>query len=166
MKKSNHKLIEFKSFVDDRGSLIAIEKGNNSPFEIKRVYYIFNNLNGVERGSHAHINLRQIAIAIAGSCTFILDDGRKREEISLNSPSKGLLIEGLIWREMKSFSKDCVLVVLASEPYNEDDYIRDYEDFWIWRMNGNNLDAFDHFLDRLMDIGLHFLRNVYPLYDL
>ena len=129
MKKSNHKLIEFKSFVDDRGSLIAIEKGNNSPFEIKRVYYIFNNLNGVERGSHAHINLRQIAIAIAGSCTFILDDGRKREEISLNSPSKGLLIEGLIWREMKSFSKDCVLVVLASEPYNEDDYIRDYEDF-------------------------------------
>ena len=69
--------------------------------------------------SYAHINLRQIAIAIAGSCTFILDDGRKREEISLNSPSKGLLIEGLIWREMKSFSKDCVLVVLASEPYNK-----------------------------------------------
>ena len=82
MKKSNHKLIEFKSFVDDRGSLIAIEKGNNSPFEIKRVYYIFNNLNGVERGSHAHINLRQIAIAIAGSCTFILDDGRKRRNIT------------------------------------------------------------------------------------
>ena len=129
MKKSNHKLIEFKSFVDDRGSLIAIEKGNNSPFEIKRVYYIFDNKDEAERGFHAHLNLRQIAIAAAGSCTFVLDDGETRKEISLNSPSKGLLIEGLIWREMKSFSKDCVLVVLASEPYNEDDYIRDYEDF-------------------------------------
>lgn len=129
MKKSNHELIEFKSFGDDRGSLIAVEKGNNSPFEIKRVYYIFDNMDGVERGFHAHMNLKQIAIAITGSCTFILDDGNKREEILLNSPSKGLYIEGLTWREMKNFSKNCVLVVLASEPYDENDYIRDYETF-------------------------------------
>lgn len=129
MKKSNHELIEFKSFGDDRGSLIAIEKGNNSPFEIKRVYYIFDNMDGVERGFHAHMNLKQIAIAITGSCTFIIDDGNKREEILLNSPSKGLYIEGLTWREMKNFSKNCVLVVLASEPYDENDYIRDYETF-------------------------------------
>lgn len=129
MKKSNHKLIELKSFGDDRGSLVAIEKGNNSPFEIKRVYYIFNNTKGIDRGFHAHINLKQIAIAISGSCTFIIDDGMKREEVLLDSPTKGLLIEGLTWREMKNFSKNCVLVVLASEPYDEDDYIRDYKNF-------------------------------------
>ena len=86
-------------------------------------------MDGVERGFHAHMNLKQIAIAITGSCTFILDDGNKREEILLNSPSKGLYIEGLTWREMKNFSKNCVLLVLASEPYDENDYIRDYETF-------------------------------------
>tara|TARA_B110000003_G_scaffold276426_1_gene322818 strand:+ start:3451 stop:3861 length:411 start_codon:yes stop_codon:yes gene_type:complete len=129
MKKSNHELIEFKSFGDERGSLVAIEKGNNSPFEIKRVYYIFDNMKGVDRGFHAHIKLKQIAIAISGSCTFIIDDGKKREEILLDNPTKGLLIEGLTWREMKNFSKNCVLIVLASEPYDENDYIRDYEHF-------------------------------------
>jgi dTDP-4-dehydrorhamnose 3,5-epimerase-like enzyme len=129
MKKSNHELIEFKSFGDERGSLVAIEKGNNSPFEIKRVYYIFDNMKAVDRGFHAHIKLKQIAIAISGSCTFIIDDGKKREEILLDNPTKGLLIEGLTWREMKNFSKNCVLIVLASEPYDENDYIRDYEHF-------------------------------------
>ena len=129
MKKSNHKLIEFKSFVDDRGSLIAIEKGNNSPFEIKRVYYSFDNKDEAERGFHAHLNLRQIAIAAAGSCTFVLDDGETRKEIVLDNPSEGLLIESLTWREMKNFSHDCVLIILASEEYDEDDYIRDYETF-------------------------------------
>lgn len=129
MKKSNHELIELKTFGDDRGSLVAIEKGNNSPFEIKRVYYIFNNTKGADRGFHAHINLKQIAIAISGTCTFIIDDGKKREEVLLDSPTKGLLIEGLTWREMKNFSTNCVLVVLASEPYDEDDYIKDYKKF-------------------------------------
>lgn len=129
MKKSNHELIEFKSFGDDRGSLVAIEKGNNSPFEIKRVYYIFDNMKGVDRGFHAHIKLKQIAIALSGSCTFIIDDGKKREEVLLDNPTKGLLIEGLTWREMKNFSKNCVLIVLASEPYDENDYIRDYKHF-------------------------------------
>ena len=129
MNKSLHKLFEFTTFTDDKGRLIAIEKGNNSPFEIKRVYYIFDVAKGAGRGFHAHKNLKQIAIAIAGSCTFVLDDGSKREEVSLNSPTQGLLIEGLTWREMKDFSQDCVLLVLASELYTEDDYIRSYEDF-------------------------------------
>jgi dTDP-4-dehydrorhamnose 3,5-epimerase-like enzyme len=127
--KNNFKVIDFQTLGDERGSLIAIEEGYNAPFEIKRVYYIFDTKEGVERGFHAHINLKQICIAVKGSCTFILDDGDKREEILLNSPNKGLFIEGLIWREMKDFSLDCVLMVLASEHYDESDYIREYKDF-------------------------------------
>ena len=126
---ASYKLINLDSLGDERGSLIAIEKGNNSPFEIKRVYYIFNTQDGVVRGLHAHINLKQIAIAVSGSCTFIIDDGEKREDIKLSSPNQGLYIDGLIWREMKDFSNDCVLVVLAIENYDENDYIRNYDDF-------------------------------------
>jgi dTDP-4-dehydrorhamnose 3,5-epimerase-like enzyme len=123
------KLLNFKTLGDERGSLIAIEQGYNAPFEIKRVYYIFDTKEGVERGFHAHVNLKQIAIAVKGCCTFVLDDGSKKDEIKLDNPNQGLFIEGLIWREMKNFSDDCVLVVLASEHYDESDYIRDYEEF-------------------------------------
>jgi len=126
---TNYKLLDFKTLGDDRGSLIAIEEGYNTPFEIKRVYYIFDTKSGVERGFHAHINLKQLAITVKGSCTFVLDNGTTREEIKLDNPNQGLLIEGLIWREMKDFSPDCVLVVLASEHYDESDYIRDYDKF-------------------------------------
>ena len=126
---TSYKLVDFKTLGDERGSLIAIEQGYNAPFEIKRVYYIFDTKEGVERGFHAHINLKQIAIAVKGSCTFVLDDGSKREEIKLTNPNQGLFIEGLIWREMKDFSEDSVLVVLASEHYDESDYIRNYNIF-------------------------------------
>jgi dTDP-4-dehydrorhamnose 3,5-epimerase-like enzyme len=126
---TNYKLLDFKTLGDDRGSLIAIEEGYNTPFEIKRVYYIFDTKEGVERGFHAHINLKQLAITVKGSCTFVLDNGTTREEIKLDNPNQGLLIEGLIWREMKDFSPDCVLLVLASEHYDESDYIRDYDGF-------------------------------------
>lgn len=126
---SSYKLVNFKTLGDERGSLIAIEQGYNAPFEIKRVYYIFDTKKGVERGFHAHINLKQIAIAVKGTCTFVLDDGKKREEVKLDNQNQGLFIEGLIWREMKDFSEDCVLVVLASEHYDESDYIRDYQEF-------------------------------------
>ena len=125
----SYELIKFKIRGDERGSLIAIEGGYDIPFEIKRVYYIFDTKKGVERGFHAHIKLKQICIAVKGSCTFVLDDGKKREEVKLDRPDKGLFIEGLIWREMKDFSDDCVLVVLASEHYDESDYIRDYDRF-------------------------------------
>jgi dTDP-4-dehydrorhamnose 3,5-epimerase-like enzyme len=126
---SSYKVIDFKTLGDERGSLIAIEQGYNTPFEIKRVYYIFDTKVGVERGFHAHIHLKQIAIAVKGSCTFVLDDGKERKEIKLGNPNQGLLIEGLIWREMKNFTPDCVLVVLASEHYDESDYIRNYDKF-------------------------------------
>jgi len=126
---SKYELIDFKTLGDQRGSLIAIEEGYNVPFEIKRVYYIFDTKEGVIRGYHAHMKLKQLCIAVKGSCTFVIDDGINKEEIILNTPNKGLLIEGLIWREMKNFTSDCVLVVIASEYYDESDYIRDYEKF-------------------------------------
>ena len=125
----NYKILNFRTLGDERGSLIALEENYNAPFDIKRVYYIFDTKEGVERGFHAHVNLKQIAIAVKGSCVFILDNAEIREEIVLDNPNKGLLIEGLIWREMKDFSFDCVLLVLASEHYHESDYIREYDKF-------------------------------------
>jgi dTDP-4-dehydrorhamnose 3,5-epimerase-like enzyme len=122
-------LIDFNILGDERGSLIAIEEGYNIPFDIKRVYYIFDTKKNVTRGYHAHKNLKQMAISVKGSCTFILDNGSIKEEIKLDNPKQGLYLEGLIWREMKDFSEDCVLLVLASEHYDENDYIRDYNNF-------------------------------------
>lgn len=124
-----YKIVNFQTLGDERGSLIALEENYNTPFAIKRVYYIFDTKEGVRRGYHAHIDLKQMAICVKGSCKFLLDDGVKKEHIELNCPNKGLLIEGLIWREMYDFSEDCVLMVLADEHYNEDDYIRDYNTF-------------------------------------
>ena len=126
---ASYKIINFKTLGDDRDSLIAVEEGYNAPFEIKRVYYIFDTKQGVERGFHAHKKLKQLCIAVKGSCTFVLDNGSSKKEIVLNNPNQGLFIEGLIWREMKNFSSDCALVVIASEHYDESDYIRDYINF-------------------------------------
>lgn len=123
------KIIDFKCLGDDRGSLISLEQHKNIPFEIKRIYYIFDTKQGVARGFHAHKNLQQVAICVKGSCRFILDDGYVREEVILNSPGKGIYIDNFKWREMHDFSEDCVLMVLASHHYDEEDYIRDYESF-------------------------------------
>ncbi|MFB5743708.1 FdtA/QdtA family cupin domain-containing protein [Cedecea sp. S5-13] len=114
---------------DERGSLIALEDSENIPFEIKRVYYMFDTCENVTRGYHAHKALKQVAIVIRGSCCFVLDDGKDRVEVILDNPAQGLLIDSIIWREMKDFTPDCILMVLASEHYDESDYIRDYEDF-------------------------------------
>ena len=126
-------LIQWTNFPplgDDRGSLVALEAEKTVPFSIKRVYYIFGTQEGVARGFHAHHNLKQVAVCVTGKCRMILDDGKNREEEAwLDSPTKGLLIGDLIWREMHDFSEDCVLLVLASEHYDESDYIRDYQDF-------------------------------------
>ena len=122
------KLIDLPSLGDQRGGLVAIESNQSIPFEIKRLYYIFNTTNQ-SRGFHAHIDLKQVAVCVKGSCRFILDNGHAREEVTLNSPTQGLYIEALTWREMHDFSEDCVLLVLASEHYDENDYIRDYQDF-------------------------------------
>ena len=123
------KLVDLPSFGDERGGLIAIESEQSIPFQIKRLYYIFGTQSGVARGFHAHYNLKQVAICVKGSCRMILDDGQHREEVWLDTPNKGLLIGDLVWREMHDFSDDCVLLVLASEHYDEADYIRDYDEF-------------------------------------
>lgn len=123
------KLIPLQTHGDDRGSLIALEEEHNIPFEIKRVYYMFNTKDGVRRGLHAHRKLKQVAIAVRGSCRFVLDDGKERVEILLDNPAQGLLIDSCIWREMYDFSQDCVLMVLADSHYDENDYIRDYNTF-------------------------------------
>lgn len=123
------KFIDFPALGDERGSLIALESEKTVPFPIKRVYYIFGTNAGVSRGFHAHKKLQQVALCITGKCRMILDDGRQRNEVWLDSPNKGLIIEDLVWREMHDFSEDCVLLVLASENYDEADYIRDYDEF-------------------------------------
>lgn len=123
------KLIDFPPLGDDRGSLVALEANKTVPFNIKRVYYIFDTQIGVARGFHAHKALKQVAVCVTGRCRMLLDNGKQKEEVWLDSPTKGLMIEGVVWREMHDFSPDCVLLVLASEHYNEADYIRDYEKF-------------------------------------
>jgi len=123
------KTIDFSQLGDERGSLISLEANKQIPFDIKRVYYIYGTEKEVARGFHAHKQLQQVAVCVAGKCRMILDDGKKREEMWLDSPAKGLLIEDMVWREMHDFSENCVLLVLASEHYDESDYIRDYETF-------------------------------------
>ena len=122
-------LISFDIKGDERGSLIAIESMLDVSFEINRIYYIFNTKQDVRRGFHAHKKLKQVLICTSGSCQILLDDGKSKKSFRLDSPQQGLYIEGVIWREMHDFSEDCVLLVLASEHYDESDYIRDYDEF-------------------------------------
>ena len=109
--------------------MVALEAGHDVPFEIKRVYYMYDTGEGVIRGCHAHKKLDQVLICLKGSCKILLDNGMEKETVSLEKPYEGLYITGNIWREMYDFTPDAVLIVLASEPYNEDDYIRDYDAF-------------------------------------
>jgi len=122
------KLLEFKTFGDERGSLISLESKKNVPFEIKRIYYIFDTKKDVVRGKHAHKNLQQILIAVKGSCKVLVDNKNDKKIFELNNPAQGLYIENNVWREMFDFSSDCVLMVLASEIYIKEDYIFDYEE--------------------------------------
>ncbi|NMP16497.1 FdtA/QdtA family cupin domain-containing protein [Thalassotalea sp. Y01] len=123
------KILNFDSLGDERGDLVSLESNLNIPFEIKRVYYLFDTDTDSVRGFHAHYELKQVVIALKGQCTFHLDDGKEKQVVVLNSPLKGLLIESFLWREMSDFSDDCVLLVIASQHYDEADYIRNYEEF-------------------------------------
>jgi dTDP-4-dehydrorhamnose 3,5-epimerase-like enzyme len=128
-KNSLIKKIGLNRLGDERGSLVALESHRTVPFCVKRVYYLFNTTSGVARGFHAHRNLKQVAVCVSGSCRFVLDNGKQREEVILDNPITGLLIDSLTWREMYDFSSDAVLMVLASEYYDELDYIRNYDEF-------------------------------------
>nr|WKK54381.1 FdtA/QdtA family cupin domain-containing protein [Aeromonas popoffii] len=123
------KLVDFRVLGDERGSLIALESNNQIPFDIQRVYYLYGTKPGVARGFHAHKKLKQLAVCIKGSCRFVMDDGTNKQEVVLSTPDKGLLIDAMQWHEMYDFSDDCVLMVLANQPYDESDYIRDYDVF-------------------------------------
>ena len=124
-----YSLLRFTTHGDHNGKLVALEKGEDFPFDIKRVYYIWGTAAHAVRGKHAHRHLEQVIICTSGSCDFILDDGKTRTTVHLNDPAVGLHIRSNIWREFTNFSPDCVVMVLASEHYNEADYIRDYQQF-------------------------------------
>ena len=130
--------IHFEPHGDSRGQLIAIEEHKDVPFDIKRVSYMYDTGAGVRRGYHAHRKLEQILICTHGSCKILLDNGSEKEIVPLDDPSKGLYIGNNIWREMFDFSPDAVLMVLASEYYDESDYIRNYNDFleFVGKNNG------------------------------
>lgn len=114
---------------DERGCLTVVESMKSIPFEIKRVYYLTKLSSDLPRGFHAHKELEQVAICLSGSCKVLLDNGQEKQWVVLDSSSKAIRIEPMVWHEMKDFSRDCVFLVLASEHYDESDYIRDYKNF-------------------------------------
>ena len=119
----------FQQHGDNRGMLVALEEYKDIPFEIKRVYYMYDTKADVHRGFHAHKNLEQILICIHGTCKIRMDNGKEKKIVSLEKPYEGLYVANDMWREMYDFSEDAVLLVLASEPYREEDYIRNYDEF-------------------------------------
>jgi len=119
----------FQPHGDERGQLIALEEFKDIPFQIKRVYYMYDTAEGIIRGYHAHKSLEQILICIHGSCKILLDNGEEKKVIPLEKPYEGLYVANNMWREMYDFSSDAVLLVLASQPYDEADYIRNYDEF-------------------------------------
>lgn len=123
------KLLNLNSISDDRGSLISLEKSKEIPFEVKRIYYLYDLKDNKPRGFHAHKNLEQVMIALHGSCDLILDDGKVRKSIKLDSPNIAVHVTKGLWREMHNFTSDAVILVIASEIYDENDYIRDYKRF-------------------------------------
>lgn len=126
----NTRLINFASLGDRRGQLCALEGGSDCiPFEIKRVYYMWNVQPDQVRGHHAHYRLKQVLVCLGGACDVVLDDGTARKIVHLDNPLQGLLIDGFIWREMKNFTPGTTLMVLADDHYREADYVRDYQQF-------------------------------------
>lgn len=122
------KILNIPKIEDPRGNLAVIEK-DVIPFQIKRVYYLFDVPSGSSRGGHAHKALSQFLVALSGSFDVVLKDGKNKKRITLNNPSKGLLITPGIWRELENFSSGAVCLVVASDVYKEADYILDFEEY-------------------------------------
>lgn len=129
MNIKNTRLVDFSVINDDRGFLISLEQNKNIPFEVKRVYYIFNTKPGVRRGFHAHKELDQVLVCVKGSCTVLIDDAVNKKNVILSKANKGLYVGPMVWHEMYDFSEDCVLLVVASEIYDKNDYIGNYKQF-------------------------------------
>lgn len=129
MKVADAKIIDIPKIEDRRGNLSVVEEFKNVPFHIARAYWLYDVPAGAKRGGHAHKRLKQLLIALSGSFTVTLDDGYEKRKILLNRPYQGLFIETGIWRTIDDFSSGAVCLVLASELYDESDYIYDYEEF-------------------------------------
>jgi len=123
------RIIDLPRIQDPRGNLTFIEGHNHVPFEIARVYYLYDVPGGESRGGHAHRQLEQFIIAMSGSFDVVLDDGRDQRTVSLNRSYYGLYMPRMVWRELVNFSSGSVCTVLASRPYEEEDYFRDYDEF-------------------------------------
>jgi dTDP-4-dehydrorhamnose 3,5-epimerase-like enzyme len=123
------KLKKIKVLGDERGQLVVLEENKEVPFSIKRCFYIYGTQKGISRGNHSHYNAKQFLVAVHGSCKVTLDNGKIKETFVLNKPNVGLIQDVMIWGRMHDFSRDCVLMVLANDYYDEDDYIRDYSKF-------------------------------------
>ena len=139
IKDKKIKTIVFQTHGDSQGTLIAIEECKDVPFNIKRIYYMYGTGADAVRGHHAHKSLQQVLICVHGSCKIMLDDGTERSVISLDRPNEGLYLSNTMWREMYDFSSDAVLLVLASDFYDESDYIRSYDEFLEY------IKSFNHF---------------------
>ena len=124
-----NKIIELPKIIDPRGNLTVAESMKNVPFDIKRVYWVYDVPGGESRGGHAHKECKELIIAVGGSFNVTLDDGTRRETYLLNHPYQGLLVDTGTWRTLDDFSSGAVCLVLASETYDEGDYIRDYDKF-------------------------------------
>ena len=121
--------VELPNLGDHRGSLMVAESNKNVPFEVKRIYYILDAKPDVPRGFHAHKEITQLAFCIKGSCTMIMDNGIEKQQVRIDKSNMGLMIPPMVWHEMHDFSEDCVMLVLASDYYEDDDYIREYKEF-------------------------------------
>jgi|SRR5690242_8533350 len=129
MPLSDCRIIDLPKIADPRGNLTFIEGGRHVPFQIQRVYYLYDTPGGAERGGHAHKNLHQLIVAMSGSYDVILDDGTQKKRFHLNRSYYGLYVCPMIWRELDNFSSGAVCLVLASNLYDEADYYRDYQEF-------------------------------------
>jgi len=132
-KLENCSLIDLPKIHDPRGNLTFVEAGNHIPFDIQRVYYLYDVPGGSERGGHAHKELSQLIIAMSGSFDVVLDDGYKKKRFHLNRSYYGLYVCPMMWRELDNFSSGSVCMVLASNKYDEDDYYRDYDKYKVAR---------------------------------
>lgn len=130
---SDCKIVDLSKVHNDAGNITVLENNKNIPFDIKRIYYLYDVPMGADRGGHGHYALQQYVVAASGSFTFVLDDGVNKREFFLNDPSKALHIQPGIWREIKNFSSGSICLVLASHEYNEGDYIRDYDKYLNYR---------------------------------